>query len=139
MATYNNTNLYNERIDGVRELTLKDFSANALGEVIVTHSDFIGKNGLIMFYAPWCPHCKKRETTQLWSNLALSTGSVVPIGAVNCENRGNKTLAKYAQILGYPTIKYVHIDGTMETYEGARTQKDILNYICMKSKHCSFK
>lgn len=140
MANYNPTDLYEERLDGVKELKLHDFSVNSIGEVIVTHRDFIGKNGLIMFYSPACPHCNSKETKELWSKLAMVLGNSFPIGAVNCkDNRNhNYVVAKYAKIIGYPTIKLVHKDGTLELYEGRRTQGALLNFICQRAQHCEF-
>ena len=130
--------LYTERIDGVKELKMHHFSVNSLGQVIVTHRDFIGKNGLIMFYQPWCSHCNSKDTRKLWSDLSMLLGNAFPIGAVNCSDHKhhNDQLAKYAKILGYPTIKLVHKDGTLEMYEGKRTHNAILNFICERAKHC---
>jgi len=142
MSNYNKQkslpDLYNERIDGVRELKLHHFSVNSLGQAIVTHREFIGKNGLIMFYASWCPHCKSKETTSLWSNLSMVLGNSFPIGAVNTTDyeQGNHTLAQYTKIIGYPTIKLVHKDGTLELYEGRRTEKELLKFICKRAKMC---
>lgn len=143
MANYNpvaTNDLYQERLDGVKELKLHDFSVNSIGEVIVTHRDFIGKNGLIMFYSPTCPHCNSKETTDLWSKLAMVLGNSFPIGAVNCKDKvhRNDIVADYAKIMGYPTIKLVHKDGTMELYQGPRNQGAIMNFICKRAQHCDF-
>lgn len=134
----NNKDLYEERLTGVIELKLYNFNINSLGEVIVTHPRFINTYGLIMFYKPSCPHCNSNETRKLWSDLAMLMGKAFPIGAVNCSSpeNGTKELTEYAKILGYPTIKLVHKDGTMSLYQGRRTQADILNFICVAAKKC---
>ena len=143
MSNYNKKqslpDLYKERIDGVRELKMHNFSVNSLGQVIVTHRDYIGNNGLIMFYSASCPHCNSKETTGLWSQLAMVLGKSFPIGAVNCTDYNNKNdvLAKYAKVLGYPTIKLVHKDGTLEIYEGKRTEKEIFKFICKRTNKCN--
>lgn len=133
-----NSDLYKERIDGVRELKLQDFSVNSIMQVVVKHPDYAGKNGLIMFYSPTCPHCYSSETKKLWSDLAMTFGTVFPIGAVNCKdsNGGGPALQKYANVAGYPTIKLVHKDGTLETYPGPRTMKDLKKYICARTGNC---
>jgi curved DNA-binding protein CbpA len=38
---------------------------------------------LVMFYAPWCQHCKKFTPT--FERLALELDGLVKVGAVNCE------------------------------------------------------
>ena len=125
-------NLFYYPEDGVRELTNKDFSVNGIGEMIVTHPAFVQNNGLIMFYAPWCGHCKKFR--QEWSNIALKTGNVFPIASVNSERQ---YAAERVGVKSYPTIKYVHKDGTMTTYQGNRRSSDILDFVCKKANVCN--
>ena len=147
MSNYNNMkdprtlpDLYEERLSGVKELKMYDFSVNSLGQVIVTHADFIGKNGLIMFYASWCKYSKDPKIRALWSDLAMILGESFPIGAVNCTDYDNHNdqLAKHANVEGYPTIKLIHKDSTMELYEGPRTKSALMNYICERAKQCNF-
>jgi len=128
-------NLFNYNETGVIELLNRDFSVNGIGEIIVAHPMFSHKNGLIMFYAPWCPHCKKHINT--FTNLAMMNGTQFPIAAVNCENKANDSIKKYAKIAGFPTLKYVHKDGTLSTYTGDRNLKALQKFICNKSGICN--
>lgn len=56
----------------------------------------------IMFYAPWCGHCKRLEP--IWAQVAQSLyKSNVRVGRVDCTRFQN--LAMEFGIQGYPTIK----------------------------------
>ncbi len=139
MANYNQKateDLFRYHENGIVELRNHDFTVNGIGEIIVAHPLFKGKNGLIMFYAPWCPHCKKH--INMWTNLAMVNGTRFVIGAVNCEFKGNQLIQQYAQIGGYPTFKFVHKDGTMSTYMGPRNINAIQQFICDEAKICNF-
>lgn len=132
-------NLYNPS-DNVIELTNKDFAVDHLGRMKVIHRAFSGKDGIIMFYAPWCPHCNSKETKDLWKSLALAMGSSFPVAAVNCTNKAgrNDKVAEKAGVRGFPTIKLVTRNGTMVTYEGPRNRSALSQYICKQAKKCNF-
>jgi protein disulfide-isomerase-like protein len=81
------------------------------------------KPSLVLFYAPWCGHCKKMMPT--WDLLTKSNTSGVDIVKVNCDE--NKDLAKKHSIQGFPTVKFLP-QGVLNTlpdaaqeYNGART------------------
>lgn len=96
---------------------------------------FRGRNGLVLNYAPWCPHC--RDITPTMIKLANLTRGLYPIGAINCydETRGNNILADYLNIAGYPTIKYFE-HGSFKDYSGGRELKDFLRFLCMQNGLC---
>lgn len=140
------SNLYNQSYDGVREINLKDFDVNALGKLVIAHPDYLDyqsglyKFGLVMFYKPLCQYCNNTKTKEMWSNLAMKLGQQVPIAAVNCDERVdyNTNLMKYASVKGFPMIKYIRVDGTLETYNGPMNEKAILEFICHMTRKCSF-
>ncbi len=127
--------LYN-KTSGVRELRLTDFGTDGYGRVVVTHKDFVNKNGMIVFYADWCGHCK--EMVNNWSTFANMMGDQFPVGAFNCASKakGVDILQEYAGVEGYPTIKYVSTDGRMETYGGKRDVGSWVTFACKAAKHC---
>lgn len=96
---------------------------------------FRGRNGLVINYAPWCPHCRDMAPTMI--KLANLTRGLYPIGAINCydETRGNNLLGDYLNITGYPTIKF-YDEGSFTDYTGGRELKDLLRALCMRNGLC---
>ena len=90
-----------------------------------------GRSGLIMFYAPWCPHCTNMIPTL--NNLAddmsrdneLSSRGL--LGAVDCTE--NREIAERMGVMGYPTIKIFKNGRYMGDYEGSRDSNELRNFI----------
>ena len=59
-------NIYNENSD-VIELTGKNFKKKKK-DYYVKHKDFKNIRGLIIFYVPWCEHCRKMSP--IWNEIA---------------------------------------------------------------------
>ena len=97
--------------------------------------EFRGKNGLVMFYAPWCPHCQNMAST--WLELANVTKGLYPVGAVNCDDSGsgNNLLSDYFKVAGYPTIK-IWNGSEFTDYSGGRELKDFLQFLCTSNGLC---
>ena len=87
---------------------------------------------LILFYAPWCGHCKAFHP-QI-EKLAKSVKGVFKIGAVNCEEQ--RDLAQKYKIDGYPTVLFFGEDKnkTVE-YEGDRKAEKIVDFLLDKAKN----
>lgn len=136
MSQYNKQldNLFDKCDDNVVELKNNDFAVNGIGEIIVAHPNFRGKEGLIMFYAPWCNFCKSKQS--MWCNLAMINGTQFVIGALNCDK--NQEFAQYSHVNKYPTFKLVHKDGTMTSYTHPTTFDGIQKFICQSTQKCSF-
>lgn len=130
-------NLYDNKV--VKELVKSDFGIGDDGKhLVIKTPEFQGKMGLIMVYAPWCPHCNSPKTTGMWANLADVTKDYFSIGAVNSENtsNGNDKLCEAMKIQGFPTIMVVKKNGHLHKYKGPRAISNILNYMCKKYKTC---
>ena len=136
------SDIYADSDSSVIELKYKtypdgDFTIGPYGMTRVVNPEFHNKNGLIMFYSPNCGHCRNKDLVKTWKNLSIQFGSQFLIAAVNCVDKraGNDVLSQYAEILGYPTIKFVYKDGTVsEEYTGPRTTFAIKKYICSKGR-----
>ncbi|KAF9291219.1 hypothetical protein BGZ68_004739 [Mortierella alpina] len=90
-----------------------------------------GKSALVEFYAPWCGHCKNLAPT--YEKVAqdfLNDKSKVLIA--NVDATVEKAVAEKYGISGYPTIKFFTADGTVEDYEGGRSQQDFIDFINKK-------
>ena len=110
---------------GIKELNLSNF--NYKDKILSINQN----KGLIVFYAPWCKHCKK--IANLLIKLALSNINLFNIYAVNAENLedGNDYVCTYAGIKGFPTLKYILPDGTLKDYEHEYTQDNLIYFINM--------
>lgn len=78
----------------VRELTGKSFRNQVLRNDNVS---------VVMFYEPWCPHCK--STAPELKKSAKSLQGIVNVFAVNCKLDSNRDLCLNQKITSLPTIK----------------------------------
>lgn len=79
---------------------------------------------LIMFYAPWCAHCKRLEP--IWAHVAQAlTNTNVRVGKVDCTRF--TSLATEFKVSGFPTIMFLKGDAEF-TYNGDRTKDEIMKF-----------
>ena len=75
---------------------------------------------LILFYAPWCGHCK--EFHPEFEKIARATKGLFKLGAVNCEE--DRDLAQRYKVEGFPTVLFFGDNkDKFEEYEGDREAK----------------
>ena len=88
---------------------------------------FIKENpvALVMFYAPWCGHCKafKPEFERAATELKAKG---VPVGRI--DGSSETDISDAEQIRGFPTVR-VYVDGNGVTFDGPRTAAGLVAFV----------
>lgn len=132
-----------KNIDKLRQKLLKIRKQNQphFGNTYVqnmSNNDFNGidiessnprKTGIIMFYAPWCPHCHSMVPilNEVADNIyENSNTNDIIVGSVDCTSNSNQDLNDTMNIMGYPTLK-LYVDGKyVSDYSGPRDANALL-------------
>ncbi|WAR04249.1 PDIA5-like protein [Mya arenaria] len=102
----------------VKHLTGTDFSDFTAAKQAV----------LVMFYAPWCGHCKKSKPAYQAAADKLADDSKA-FAAVDCTGTENKELCEKEGVQGFPTIK-LYVKGKFLTeYNGDRTEEEFYKFV----------
>jgi len=84
------------------------------------------KNTLVMFYAPWCGHCKKLEP--LWEELAEKYKESVDV--VIAKMDATKNELEHIRVRAFPTVKlFLNQVDHAKDYNGERTVDGIVRFI----------
>uniref|UniRef100_A0A1L8DU05 Putative thioredoxin/protein disulfide isomerase n=1 Tax=Nyssomyia neivai TaxID=330878 RepID=A0A1L8DU05_9DIPT len=87
-------------------------------------------NFFVMFFAPWCGHCKRLAPTweQLAEMLNTKEGSRVKIGRVDCTEEDSVCSAH--EVTGYPTLKFFKLGETESIkFRGTRDLPTLTTFI----------
>lgn len=76
---------------------------------------------VVLFYAPWCGHCK--TILPVWDQLSQKYSNMVK---VNCDE--NKDVAAKEQVKGFPTVRAYVLNNVVE-YQGDRSPADLESFI----------
>jgi len=84
----------------------------------------------VMFYAPWCGHCKKLKPK--WSEIGaeynrINLRSNVAIGKVDC-TQTKDACAEY-NIKGYPTLLFIRKGAILAEYKGDRDYEGMRDFV----------
>ena len=82
--------------------------------------DSIDKNTVLIFYAPWCGHCKKSMS----EFVKATEDPIAKVVLVNSDDPGAKSLINKYSVKGFPTI--IKGDGTI--YDGERRAQNIIDF-----------
>eukprot|EP00756_Hemistasia_phaeocysticola_P060512 Hpha_TRINITY_DN4091_c0_g1::TRINITY_DN4091_c0_g1_i1::g.63652::m.63652 len=91
--------------------------------VNLTDADFAERvwggdtNWFIMFWAPWCGHCKRVKP--IFAE-ASRTPFTVQFGMVDCTSDDARPICQEYNVTGYPTLKYSVRGKELVTYSGGR-------------------
>ena len=105
-------------------------SSNNLHLTVCSGFSFLSSHPsvLVMFYAPWCGHCKRAKPHFVSAAAKLKAEGVEgKVAAVDCTV--NRKLSQRFEVKGFPTIKYFK-DGQMAFDVGeAREEASILKFM----------
>merc|ERR1719186_2281973 len=113
--------------------------ASTSGENVLdlVDSDFDSKlaevdTALVMFYAPWCGHCKRlKPEFEKSSGDLLANDPPVSLVKVDCTEAGKDTCGRF-EVRGYPTLKIFRNGELSSDYNGPREAAGITKF--MKSQ-----
>ncbi|XP_038606569.1 protein disulfide-isomerase A5 [Tachyglossus aculeatus] len=87
------------------------------------------KHALVMFYAPWCPHCKSAIPHFTAAADLFKDDRKIAYAAVDCAKEQNQDLCKQEGVDGYPTFNYYNYGKFAEKYNGERVESDFAAFI----------
>jgi thiol-disulfide isomerase/thioredoxin len=92
--------------------------------------DTKGEKKIVLFYAPWCPHCKSmmdgdKSAWQAFSKRNKGRNNLV-IDQINCDEKPE--VATQYGIGGFPTI-ILFKDNKTYTYDGDRTLESLEKFV----------
>lgn len=86
------------------------------------------KHVLVIFYTPWCSHCKKAKPEFSKAADKFQHDSKVEFAAVDCTSQPGLCTAN--DIKGYPTIRYFsYYTKVVKNYSGSRTESDFVRFM----------
>ncbi|XP_054712217.1 protein disulfide-isomerase A5-like [Uloborus diversus] len=85
------------------------------------------KHVLLLFYAPWCGHCKKAKPEFQAAAEYFKDDPKVEFAALDCT--AHSSVCSAYEVKGYPTIKYFSYYKVEKPYEGGRIEKDFVEYM----------
>jgi len=112
-------------------------SATHAAVVELTDSDFDSslegmETALVMFYAPWCGHCKKlKPEFDKASKDLLANDPPVNLAKIDCTEVGKDTCNRF-EVRGYPTLKIFRGGELSQDYNGPRDASGTVKF--MKSQ-----
>ena len=123
-----NKNIYNKK-DGIQELKYKDFNIKD-NKITLKSKKYKNNKTLIIFYAPWCPHCI--HIAEEVKDLALTNLNKFHINAVNINDIHNKNhlLAEKLGIHSIPSMMILK-DNELKKYDKPVNFENLFYYINM--------
>uniref|UniRef100_A0A8C5U078 Protein disulfide isomerase family A member 5 n=1 Tax=Malurus cyaneus samueli TaxID=2593467 RepID=A0A8C5U078_9PASS len=87
------------------------------------------KHTLVMFYAPWCPHCKNAIPHFTTAAEVFKEDRKIAYAAVDCAKGQNHDLCKQEGVDGYPTFNYYNYGKFVEKYTGDRGESGFTTFM----------
>lgn len=85
------------------------------------------KHCLVLFYAPWCFHCKNAKPEYIKAAEEFKDDPKVEFAAVDCTKFAG--ICSAYEVRGYPNIKYFSYLKTHKDYRGERKAEDFIKFM----------
>jgi len=85
------------------------------------------KHTLVMFYAPWCGHCKQAKPEYEQAAEKFQGDNKVAFAGMDCTV--HKESCASHDVTGYPTFKYFNYGKDSQKYMGGRTEPDFVAFM----------
>ncbi|KNC46044.1 protein disulfide isomerase, variant [Thecamonas trahens ATCC 50062] len=87
-----------------------------------------GSDGtLVMFYAPWCGHCKTMKEPYKAAAATVKAEGLGSLAAVDCTI--DRALCGKHDVKGYPTVVYFGADDEQITFAGVRSEEGLVAFM----------
>nr|CAG4645450.1 EOG090X0438 [Lynceus sp. MCZ IZ 141354] len=102
--------------------------------VDLTDNDFEAKiasyeTALVMFYAPWCGHCKRlKPEFEKAADVVKNDDPAITLVKVDCTEGGKSVCSKFG-VQGYPTLKIFRNGEISSDYNGPREAPGIVKFM----------
>ena len=111
----------------IKSLRFHDLTESNFEHIVVSpKGKLMNIPWLVMFYAPWCGHCKRLMPIMDDFAEQYGDGERLHVGRVNCDD--HKQICTAYDVSGYPTIAYLHGDYFYE-FKGPRTAENLKNFV----------
>uniref|UniRef100_A0A8C2XPN2 Protein disulfide isomerase family A, member 5 n=1 Tax=Cyclopterus lumpus TaxID=8103 RepID=A0A8C2XPN2_CYCLU len=87
------------------------------------------KHALVMFYAPWCPHCKNAVPHFTAAAELFREDRKIVYSAVDCTRGQNHELCKQEGVEGYPTFNHYNYGKLVGKYNGDRGEAGFIGFM----------
>ena len=85
------------------------------------------KHGLVMFYAPWCGHCKAAKPEYTAAAELFTDNKKTSFTAVDCTKFD--TVCTQYDVTGYPTFLYFNYGKNHAPYQGERSSSGFSEFM----------
>lgn len=112
-----------------KELSWEDEESDVVFLSDETFKTFLKKKKhcLVLFYAPWCFHCKNAKPEYIKAAEVFRDDPKVEFAAVDCTKHSG--ICSAYEVRGYPSIKYFSYLKTHKDYQGERKEEDFIKFM----------
>lgn len=86
---------------------------------------------LLFIHVDWCGHC--RRAMPILEDVSSRLGKSLPVIRINGDQYKDMINKRLGQIKSYPTILYVNTLGHVTKFEGERSVRTLIDFVCQNT------